>query len=72
MLPFFIALKNMVFLFALCWMMQFDRSGILLDRFAVLAWKIVTNVVMVRYVRTFSGLIVLHLIKRLNAFSFIT
>lgn len=53
-------------------MMQFDRSGILLDRFAVLAWKIVTNVVMVRYVRTFSGLIVLHLIKRLNAFSFIT
>lgn len=62
----------MVFLFALCWMMQFDRSGILLDRFAVLAWKIVTNVVMVRYVRTFSGLIVLHLIKRLNAFSFIT
>lgn len=62
----------MVFLFALCWMKQFDRSGILLDGFAVLAWKIVTNVVMVRYVRTFSGLIVLHLIKRLNAFSFIT
>lgn len=53
-------------------MKQFDRSGILLDGFAVLAWKIVMNVVMVRYVRTFSGLIVLHLIKRLNAFSFIT